>query len=96
MTGCVLPSLMWQYMKLHTNKYGLKERKRILKEDYNIKMDEIYKGVEDMSSLSEAVFQEGKIEGKLEIAKNMLMQNLSLTMISECTGLSKKDIEKLK
>ena len=96
MTGCVLPSLMWQYMKLLTNKYGLKERKRILKEDYNIKMDEIYKGVEDMSSLSGAVFQEGKIEGKLEIAKNMLMQNLSLTMISECTGLSKKDIEKLK
>ena len=40
--------------------------------------------------------KEGKIEGKLEIAKNMLMQNLSLTMISECTGLSKKDIEKLK
>ncbi len=81
---------------LLTNKYDLEERKRILKEDYNIGMKEIYKGVTDMSSLSEAVFQEGKLEGKLEIAKNMLMQNLSITMISECTGLSKEEIEKLR
>lgn len=85
---------------LLTNKYDLKERKRILKEDYNIEMEEIHKGVTDMSSLSEAVFQEGKLEGELkkqvEIAKNMLMQNLSITMISECTGLSKEEIEKLK
>lgn len=81
---------------LLTNKYDLEERKRILKEDYNIGMKEIYKGVTDMSSLSEAVFQEGKLEGKLEIAKNMLMQNLSIAMISECTGLSEEEIEKLK
>ncbi len=49
-----------------------------------------------MSSLSEAVFQEGRLEGKLEIAKNMLSKNLSLTMISECTRLSKEEIEKLR
>lgn len=85
---------------LLTNQYNLKERKRILKEDYGITMEEIYEGVTDMSSLSEAVFQEGKLEGrlegKLEIAKNMLSKDLPITMISECTGLSKEEIEKLR
>ena len=43
---------------------------------------------------------EGKLEGqkesKVEIAKNMLINNLSITIISDCTGLSKEEIEKLK
>lgn len=37
-----------------------------------------------------------KNETKLEIAKNMLINNLSITIISDCTGLSKEEIEKLK
>ena len=84
---------------LITNKYDLEERKRVLKEDYNIKMEEVYEGVNDMSSLSEAVFQEGREEGreegKLEIAKNMLKDNLPLEVIVKYTGLSKEEIEKL-
>ena len=39
---------------------------------------------------------EGKKESKVEIAKNMLINNLSITIISDCTGLSKEEIEKLK
>lgn len=89
---------------LITNKYDLEERKRILREDYGITMEEIYEGVNDMSSLSEAVFQEGKLEGrlegklegKLEIAKSMLEDNLSLEAIARYTGLSKEEIEKLR
>lgn len=77
---------------LITNKYDLEERKRILKEDYGITMEEIYEGVNDMSSLSEAVFQ----EGKLEIAKSMLEDNLALEAIARYTGLSKEEIEKLR
>lgn len=84
---------------LITNKYDLEERKRVLKEDYGIEMEEVYKGVNDMSSLSEAVFQEGREEGreegKLEIAKNMLKDNLPLEVIVKYTGLSKEEIEKL-
>ncbi len=45
-----------------------------------------------MSSLSEAVFQ----EGKLEIAKSMLEDNLALEAIARYTGLSKEEIEKLR
>ena len=37
-----------------------------------------------------------KLETQIEIAKNMLSNNLSITMISECTGLSKEEIEKLR
>ena len=84
---------------LITNKYALEERKRVLKEDYGIKMEEVYKGVKDMSSLGEAVFQEGKLEGEMkkqiEIAKNMLINKLPIAIISDCTGLSKEEIEKL-
>ena len=65
-----------------------------------------------MSSLSEAVFQEGKLEGrlegklegrlegklegKLEIAKSMLEDNLALEAITRYTGLPKEEIEKLR
>lgn len=48
--------------------------------------------------------EEGKIEGieqgsrqeKLEIAKNMLVKGTDIEYISEVTGLTKKEIEKLK
>ena len=39
---------------------------------------------------------EGEAKKQIEIAKNMLSKKLSLAMISECTGLSKEEIEKLK
>ena len=38
---------------------------------------------------------EGEMKKQIEIAKKMLSNNLSLTIISECTGLSKEEIEKL-
>lgn len=38
---------------------------------------------------------EGKEERSIEIAKTMLKQNLSIEMISKCTGLSLEEIKKL-
>ena len=39
---------------------------------------------------------EGKAEEKLEIAKNLLSQNIDINTISTATGLSVKEIIKLK
>ena len=38
----------------------------------------------------------GVVKGKIETAKGMLEDNLPLAMIAKYTGLSEKDIEKLK
>ena len=38
---------------------------------------------------------EGKTEEKLEIAKNMLKQNMNIDLISNITGLSIEEIENL-
>ena len=38
---------------------------------------------------------EGKIEGKIEIAKKLIEANMSLAFISELTGLSKEEIQRL-
>ena len=39
--------------------------------------------------------QQGVANEKLEIAKNMLKQNISVETIVECTGLTKEEIEKI-
>lgn len=38
---------------------------------------------------------EGRLEGKIETAKNMLIEDLDIKMISHITGLSISEIEKL-
>ena len=40
--------------------------------------------------------EEGRLEGKTEIVKNMLDDNLPIATIIKYTGLSKEEIEKLK
>jgi predicted transposase/invertase (TIGR01784 family) len=40
--------------------------------------------------------REGKIKGKIEVARNALHKGLSIKTIAELTGLSEKEIEKLK
>ncbi|MCI8630581.1 MAG: hypothetical protein HFE57_14015 [Firmicutes bacterium] len=77
---------------LLSHKFSVAERKRVLSQDYNIKMKEIYEGVDTMSGLGAAIRQEEKIE----IAKNMLKSHLPIETIVQCTGLSKEEIEKLK
>ena len=55
-------------------------------------MHEVLEGVDKMSGLGAAIRQEEKIE----IAKNMLKDNLPVETIVKYTGLSKEEIEKLK
>ena len=38
--------------------------------------------------------EEGRIEGKIEIAKNMLSKNMNIDFIVETTGISEKRITK--
>jgi predicted transposase/invertase (TIGR01784 family) len=40
--------------------------------------------------------EQGIKQRNIEIAKNMLKKKIDIDTISECTGLSKKEIEKLK
>lgn len=40
--------------------------------------------------------KKGRKEKSLEIAKSMLRDNLSITMISKYTGLSKEEIKEIK
>ena len=40
--------------------------------------------------------ERGSINEKYEIAKNMLNKGMDISTISECTGLSKEEIEELK
>lgn len=39
---------------------------------------------------------EGKKEGKFKIAKNMLLKNLDISIIAQCTGLSEEEVKTLK
>ena len=41
-------------------------------------------------------FEDGKKEGKLEIAKKMLKEKVPIEMIEKFTELSKEEIEKIK
>ena len=40
--------------------------------------------------------EQGKSSRNIEIAKNMLNKGMDISTISECTGLSKEEIEELK
>lgn len=77
---------------LLSHKFSVAERKRVLSQDYNIKMHEVLEGVDKMSGLGAAIRQEEKIE----IARNMLKDNLPISTIIKYTGLSKEEVEKLK
>lgn len=49
----------------------------------------------DLKGVIDTAFDEGKLEGKLEIAKNIKFKGLKLKDISDITGLSMSDIEQL-
>ena len=49
----------------------------------------------DLKGGIDTAFDEGKTEGKLEVAKKMKSKGLSPKDIAELTGLSENEIEKL-
>jgi recombination-promoting nuclease RpnB len=50
---------------------------------------------EKIMTIAEQLKAEGKLEGKLEIAKQLLAQNFDLTFISKITGLPQQRIEEI-
>jgi predicted transposase/invertase (TIGR01784 family) len=38
---------------------------------------------------------QGRNEAKIETAKSMILRNISIDIVAECTGLSPEEIEKL-
>lgn len=66
-------------------------------EDYEFRE---YMSVEEdnrkiMNSLKKEYIKEGLEQGKIEIAKSMLNKGIALKIISECTGLTIEEIERL-
>ena len=50
----------------------------------------------DITLAREEGFTEGSKERSIQIAKNLLTKNISIEIISEATGLSLEEIEKIK
>ena len=50
------------------------------------------KAFEDGFSAGE---ERGRNEGKLETARSMILRNISIDIVAECTGLTPEEIEKL-
>ncbi len=69
----------------------LENLRKALKEDLYYDREELNK-----KSFEYMVREEGREEKALEIAKEMLKNNLSTEMIIKCTGLSQEEINSLR
>ena len=49
----------------------------------------------DYTSAMDASLEQGKLEGKVEIARNMLLLKINIDVIQKATGLSCEEISKL-
>lgn len=80
----------------------LSEHGRIEKVDYQ-SLEKIYTTREEVQSMliralereKKEIFRKGKLEGKIEAAKNLLAEGLSIEFIARVTGLSKDEILKI-
>ena len=65
-----------------------------------MKYEESLKRSRDYQNTINTSFKQGKIEGKIELyrefVRNAIATNLSVEMISKLTGLSKREIAKIK
>ena len=50
----------------------------------------------DIKASLDTKFEEGKIEGKIEIAKNLMSKGFDISEIVELTGIDKEELEKIK
>jgi len=50
----------------------------------------------DLINSLDTAHEQGKIEGKIEIAKNLMDANMLIDFISQATGLSVEEVEKLR
>ncbi len=63
--------------------------------DEKNKYEESLKYYRDLKNVVDTSFDEGKAEGKLEIARQMKAKGMDSDLISEITGLQIDEIEKL-
>ena len=49
----------------------------------------------DLKGVIDTAFDEGKMEGKIEVARKMKLKGLSATDIAELTGLSEGEVNNL-
>jgi predicted transposase/invertase (TIGR01784 family) len=63
--------------------------------DEKNKYEESLKYYRDLKNVVDTSFDEGKAEGKAEIARQMLIKGMDIGLISEVTGLTKAEIEKM-
>jgi predicted transposase/invertase (TIGR01784 family) len=61
----------------------------------NPSTEESLKYFRDLKNVLDTAKEEGKIEGKIEIAKEMKMKGLDSGLIAEITGLPTEEIEGL-
>ena len=50
----------------------------------------------DIFNIKNTYLEKGKVEGKIEVAKNLLKNNISIDIIINSTGLSKEEIERIR
>ncbi len=72
---------IWQNMNLSEEEREVAERR--------------YKDLLSLEYAKKYEFEQGKEEGKIEIAKKMLEEKIDISIIEKCTGLTKEEIEKL-
>ncbi len=73
---------------LLSHKFSVAERKRVLSQDYNIKMKEVYEGVDAMSGLGAAIRQEEKIDTII----NFYKLGIDIPTISKGVKLTEQEV----
>ncbi len=68
----------------------VRKKMSVLTEDF---MEGLYYDREEY--INQISYEEGKNQSKIEIAKNMLKENISIDIIAKVTGLTKEEITKL-
>ncbi len=74
------------FAKAELSNLGEKER---------MSYEQSIKTYRDLKSVIDTAFDEGKIEGKIETAKSLKDLGDAIQVISQATGLSEEEIEKL-
>ncbi len=75
--------------------FKTEEIAKFSREEYQHYEDSL-KYYRDLKNSLDTAREEGKIEGKIEIAKNGLKEGYPIEMISKMTGLTEEEIKQLK
>lgn len=75
--------------------FGSEPNKDLLIDDEKTKYEESLKYYRDLKNVVDTSFDEGKIEGKIEIARQMKSEGEPIEKIVRFTGLTGEEIEKL-